>query len=532
MAERFAFLPADLSGALTPLARAALSHAHALPGVRLPRSAAECESPAGAWDAELRAELSAALLDPLARLEPHGAVLERARALARPQTLCVVAAAHPGLLGGPLASLWQGLACVRLARTIADCLGVEVVPILFNRADERVLAPAHILNCQLDPQRVGLSALDEGRRALGTLVIDEERHRTAALRSALVQLHGGAAHLEQALDLFLPRPGESPARAATRSLLALAGPLGLLVAEPDWLRPQLTAALVRIVGTAPPDALATGADNLGRLDPAAALRAQALPALVHFAPGGARELLPGGEGFRFEGESGSRRGAEVAAAIVGAPTAWAAGARLEHLALDLVLPCVCELGNADALAARAAAAPLRTALGLAPGPFVLRGEVSVVDAACERSLAACSLEVADVLGGSAPPSSAALPPQVVEALRTLGSQAGASLRGLRPELAEIDRGLATRLRRVAGQVENLVGALAERAERVHHNRAGTRRRHLRRANGALRPAGKPQEEVLAPFSLVARHGRGWVEPLAGALASFGAEHLVWHLGTP
>jgi hypothetical protein len=527
--ERFAFLPADLSGALPPLARAALSGTRALPGVRLPRSAAELEGPAPSWDERARGELSGALCDSLAPLEPHVAVLDAARSLARAGRGCVVTAAAPGLLGGPLASLWRALACVRLAKTAAEHLGVEVVPVLFNRADERTLAPAHLLNPRFDLQRVGLSSMGATARPLGAVVLDERRHRLGALRAALAQLHGGAPHLADALDLLAPRPGESPARAFTRALLALAGPLGLVVVEPEWIRPQLCAALVRVLGSAPPGGLAAGARAVAELDPSLAV--DDLPVLAHLGPQGGRDLYAGGEGFRFAGEPGSRNAAELAAALVGDPGDWSAGPRTEHLALDLALPSVCELGGPRELAARAAAAPLREAAGLAPGSFVLRGGVSVVDTACARSLAACSLQVEDVLAGQARGGEPADPPPVaLERLRGIAEEAGSSLRALRPDLARIDRGLAARLRRAAAQVEGLVGGIAERAERVHRNRGGSRGRHLRRVEGTLRPGGGLQEERLGPFSLVARHGRGCLEPVADALDSFGAEHLVVHLG--
>ncbi|MED6334980.1 MAG: bacillithiol biosynthesis BshC [Planctomycetota bacterium] len=531
MAGRFAFLPADLFPPLTPLARAALAGECALPEMRLLRSTADLGGVADVWGEDLRAELSSALLGPLAALEPHVAVLEGARALARPGTFCVVTSARPGLFAGPLASLWKALATVRLARRFSEHLGAPVLPILFNRADECTLAPALLLNRQLALQQVGLTSMGEERIALGAQRIDEELHRTGALRSALLQLHGDEPHLKQALELLMPRPGESPARAFTRSLLALAGPLGLVVVEPDWIRSQLAAALVRIVGGVSPDALAEGARAVADLDPAAGVEAQS--ALVHFGVGGPRELRAGGEGYRFEGEPGSRSGAELAALIVGEPAAWVGGPRLEHLLLDLVLPSVCELGGPRSLALRAAAGPLRRALALEPGAFVLRGPVSVVDDACARSLEARSRDVADVLGGAAELTATSEPePPVFGRLRAIAADAGASLRGLRPELAEIDRGLGARLRRTAGQVEELVEGFAERAARAQRQRAGTRGRHLRRLWAALTPEGQPQEALLGPFSLVARHGLDWLEPLALALDSLSAEHLVVQLDPP
>jgi hypothetical protein len=63
------------------------------------------------------------------------------------------------------------------------------------------------------------------------------------------------------------------------------------------------------------------------------------------------------------------------------------------------------------------------------------------------------------------------------------------------------------------EVRGVLGSLAEHAERagrrlgaIDEGRRGVGRSRFERAKGALLPRGRPQERVLSPVSIVARHG--------------------------
>lgn len=146
--------------------------------------------------------------------------------------------------------------------------------------------------------------------------------------------------------------------------------------------------------------------------------------------------------------------------------------------------------------------------------------VFLISAATARALERLGLSLDGALaaplaeGERAPPGP---PPPVVAELRALGQRLRGDLAGLRAALSEVDRGLGVQSRRTAAQAEDLLENLARRAERVHQNRAGTRRRHQRRASNALWPLGRPQIEVLSSLQYAALFGRRLLERLQAGL---------------
>jgi uncharacterized protein YllA (UPF0747 family) len=148
------------------------------------------------------------------------------------------------------------------------------------------------------------------------------------------------------------------------------------------------------------------------------------------------------------------------------------------------------------------------------------------------ALARLEARVEDVLrarGQYAPPGSAEPEPAVLAKLREAAARAKKELESLRPELAELEPGLAIQLKRTADQVQDLVAQLADKALRVQQNRAGKGRRHERRANNALFPNQTPQERVFGPLQFVARHGEAWITELLGEIDPLGGDHLVVQL---
>jgi len=551
MPSSIELLPAAVCG-LSPLARAALAGDFAPAGLPLPRAAAALEPPsnlARRFDRDERERLALALERNLTGLEPHVAVIEAVRSLARPEATLVVTACAPGLYASPLDGLWRALCALRLAALLARRWGAPVTALLWNRADRPGLSdlnPMRVLNPNLDVQRVGLAGLSGERTVPGRLVLEDGRHHLPAVRALLAQMHGDHPHVERALELLAPRAGETVARAFTRTMLELFGARGLIVAEPDWLRAQLSRALTTLVGRDPLALLRRGAAALSARgfepgeDPGTA-------ALVLRLDGdAARALRAGGEGFRYDGEPGSRTAAELAAEIAQEPAAWAAGELLEPLALDRALPVAARCGALAELALHAVLAPARDA-GLAPAtPFVPRPAITLIDPAAQRSLAALGLGPAEVLGRAGAPPAAPIgggaeplapsepeepaeQPQLVRDLRERARRTADELLAHRAELAAIERGLAGRLARVARDLCSGVERLCERAERALANRSGTRGRHVRRLENALRPLGRGQEEVFGPLPFLARCGTGWLDALGDELDPFAAEHLTVRL---
>ena len=66
-------------------------------------------------------------------------------------------------------------------------------------------------------QHVGFPDLRPAARPFSELTFDAERQGLGAVRAHLAQLHGDYAHLEEALELCMPRDGESLAQLGERT---------------------------------------------------------------------------------------------------------------------------------------------------------------------------------------------------------------------------------------------------------------------------------------------------------------------------
>ncbi|MEZ6017128.1 MAG: bacillithiol biosynthesis cysteine-adding enzyme BshC [Planctomycetota bacterium] len=538
MNVRLAHLPVDILG-LAPLARAALAQGPTFAPIPVARKLADIPRPVERHAAGERAVLAGHLRSALdavfgAALPPRAAT--SLNLLQQEGTFAVVTGQQPGFLASPLYSLYKALQACRLATELSRAWGAPVVPVFWNHADDHDVAEVHHawqLNRNNDLQKIALPGMGSGKTPIGELPLSAEAHRLPALHAQLRQVFEEHAHVDWALELCLPRDGETLARALTRSFTELLGAHGLVVVEPAWIRPLLSSELGHIVarGVAAPLALGEAALTSAGL-PVAIPSATAALVFRHDAARGRLALRVGGEGFRYDGESGSRTDAELAAEVVQAPEDWSAGALLRPVVQDAVFPTCAYIGGMGELAYHAQLGPLRDASLIPRVPFVPRVSCTLVDDETRFALERCELDVAAALrakGAFAPEGEASSGPSVIEELRASAAEAAKLVLRHRAGLAELEPALAIGLKKAAEQIQNSVEKVAEKAERVHKNRAGKGERHVRRVNSALGPRGEPQERVLGPFQFLARFGDAFVEALWEELPPFATEHLVVHL---
>lgn len=538
MSIRLEHLPVDVLE-LPPIARSALAGRLPPELVRFARRAEEIEAPEERFTRAEREELAAALERPLAALQPHVAVLDAVRALARPGVAAVVTGQQPGFAASPLYSLYKALSAVRLARTLAQAWERPVVALFWNHADDHDVAEVHhthFVNRNLDLQKVALPGLSSGRTPLSELVLDEERCRLSVLRALFEQELRGAPHLARALEALFPRAGETLASAFTRALTELCGPLGLVLVEPQWIRPALSRALAGLVEHDLGAALEEGNARLVRAGFAPAIPpAEAALVFRHEHENGRvqrRALRLGGEGLRYDGESGSRTRAELAAEIVDAPLEWSAGALLRPLVQDACLPVAAYVGGWGELGYHAQLGALRERSATPRTAFVPRLSATLSDPEARSALSILGRDTAAVLRarGEFPAPQAETEPPVIARLRECTARSARELVELRDELAALDPSLVVQLKKSAAQIEDLGATLAEKAARVHGNRSGKGRRHERRVSNLFFPRGEPQERLLGPLPFVARFGEEWLHELAFEHDPFAPVHLVVHLG--
>lgn len=530
---RIELLPSEVAK-LPAFARVCLR----VPQFRVPLELAQIDCERDDFELDDRRELVERLTREAARRSPHVAVLDSLRALEHPRACAVVTGQQPGLLGGPLYSLYKALHAIRLARSLAQAHERPVVPIFWNHADDHDVAEAHhawLLNENLDLQRIGLAGLSSGKLPLSRIVFDEDKHRLSAVRSAVEQTIGREAHADEALALFAPRHGESFSTAFTRALEELLGHLGLIVLEPDWIREPMSRALARVVRGPLGPALAQGEANLRALGFEPTIESAKAALVFHVDERGRHPLRLGGDGFRYDDEEGSRRADELAAEIVQAPLEWSPGALLRPIVQDLCLPSVAYIGGWGEMSYLAQLGPLRAALGAPLTAAAPRWSCTLVDPQTDDAATQLGVSLAEVIasrGAAAQVGVEEPPPVVIGELRRIAEQAARDLGAQKEALAQLDRGIAVNLGRTGAQIRSLVDKLCEKAERVHANRAGRGKRLVRRVTNSLAPRGELQERVLCLPPFVARFGRAWIDELFEAMAPLESGHLVVRLGEP
>lgn len=526
MKLRLEHLPADVVG-LSAEARAALAEG-SLGGIPVVRRPAELARPADRHDRGTRASLADAIRAGVAALNVPDRVRTSLNVLANPGSFCVVTGQQPGFLCAPLYSLYKALQACRLADELAGSWGTPIVPVFWNHADDHDVAEVHHayqLNRNLDLQKVGLAGVSSGRLPISRIPLDEDRHRLGPTRALLAQLFEEHPATRDALELFFPRAGETLARTFSRALSELLGHHGLVVVEPDWIRGALSRALADVIAADPVPRLARGGGTEPAIDPATA-------AIVYrIDDEGRRPLRAGGEGFRFDGEAGSRSPAELAAEIVAEPDAWSPAALLRPLVQDAVFPVCAYVGGWGELGYHAQLAALRDACGVPRTAFVPRVSATLVDPEVRVALSRTGASLREVLAarGAFDVVADEDAPRVIADLRADVEAAARQLLSRRADLASLEPALAVSLKRAVDQARDLVGKVAQKAERVHANKSGKGRRQVRRLNNTLYPRDLPQERVLGPLQYTARFGREWIEALYAEWPPAGGEHLAVHL---
>ena len=511
-------------------------HARRIPGFRVPLQLGDIEPRADTWLPEERVEIATAIERGLAPTRPHVAVLDSVRQLALPGACCVVTGQQPGLFGGPLYSLYKALHAVRLARSLSVAWERPVVPLFWNHADDHDVAEVHhawVLNENLDLQRLGLAGLSSGRQPVSRIVLHEDKQRLGAVRESLRQLFGREPHGEFAIELFLPRDGETLATAFTRVLNELLGPLGLVVLEPDWIREPLSRALARIVVAPLARDLAAGEQQLAEVGAAPAIDSATAALVYRVDEQGRSALRLGGDGFRYDDEEGSRTAAELAAQIVQRPLEWSSGALLRPLVQDTVLPVVAYVGGWGELNYLAQLGPLRDSLGLPHTAAVPRWSCTLVEPETADAAGQLGLPIAQAIttrGQGLADTPDEPPPTVIAELREIARRADRELSSRRAALGEIDQGLGANLPRTGSQIRTLVEKICERAERVHANRSGRGRRLVRRVTNSIAPRAELQERVLGPLPFIARHGTDWLEQLLEPMTPIAHGHMIARFG--
>lgn len=533
-------LPADALG-LSELARRALAdrpRPAALPGMLVPAQIDQIPLLDQSFDVDDRRELQQLLETELARFQPHVAVRDHLTQLTHPEAALVIAGQQPAFLGGPLYNIYKVVSAIRLAKALSQHWGVPVLPAFWNHADDHDIAEVHHLWIQtqsLDLRKVGLGGESSGRAPLSSIQFDAEKHHLGATEEILSQGLPNYGHRDAAIELFMPRAGESFSNAFTRIMLELFGEHGLIVIEPDWIRAPLSRALAEVVTSDVAGALQRGAEDLRKAGSQVSIHAQEAALVFHTIDGERNALRLAEDGFRYDKEEGSRTPSELAAEIIQAPRDYSAGALLRPIVQDKALPSVAYVGGWGELAYQAQLPQLRAKAGVRTTAFVPRLSATILEPAMLRSLNKLKLTPAQAIalrGKLSLDAASQAKSPIAKELEEIAAETRTRILDQKAALGASERNMGPQFKKVASQIQQTIGKLADKVDRAHSNAAGSQKRHARRIQHGLYPRGKPQERVRGPLEICAQFGNQWIADLILEVEPLPTEHLLVQIQDP
>jgi len=428
---------------------------------------------------------------------------------------------QPGLLGGPLYSLYKALTAVRLADELEDIVGVPVMPLFWVASDDHDWVEAsrtHVVAGAGELVRLSLGAAPPGpprplgRVQLGGAVVEV----LDTLARAFPRNDFHTRHMDRLRDIFQPAATLTSAFADLMAELLRNTTLGLV----DAGHPRLKESCRPVFRAEAED---PGASEAVLGEASEALKAggyalQAPPirdATLLFVDGrhGRERLDRLDDGFRLRltGRELSRR--RVLRMIEEDPESVSPNVLLRPVVESFLFPTLAYVGGPGELAYFGQLRGLFRRHGVGMPVVTPRSSLLVVESRVERVLEKFALTPGQLREGDALLSRLArdrLPEDVHDgvtrwrtAVEALGAELAETVAAVDPTL----RGAVTRARN-AGLAA--LGTLEKKIVRAAGRRNDTVRARIHKARVNLWPAGKPQDRVLSPLQYLMRYDSGFL----------------------
>lgn len=445
---------------------------------------------------------------------------------------CVTTGQQPGLLLGPLYTIYKAISAVGLARTLSEYLDRAVIPVFWVAGDDHDLAEAnhvHVVNLANEVEAIRLGDRDEEaplvplyKEPLGAAIDDV----FARLRAATPDTEFRPAILAWAERHY--RAAADFATAFAGALAELLGPHGLVVFMPTHraakqaMAPYLLAALERAAE------LDTALNRRGR---ALAERGHEVPVAV--GDGASTVMIEGSLGRdRLIVEAGrfvSRRSREswtlgdVARIAASEPERLSPNVLLRPVVEAALLPTLAYVAGPGELAYAAQCAPLYEALEVTPQPFLPRWSARILEPRVTKVLQKYGLEPEILVQegqAEARLLQEELPADATDAMRRLRRALTVEYERLELAAMTIDPTLKKSVashrnaalagvndieRRIVAHLKKQNDILVQQVSKVRHN---------------LFPLGRPQERVFNALPYLIRYGPAFVDAALRASAEW------------
>lgn len=451
----------------------------------------------------------------------HGAAEAQLERLAG-GALCVTTGQQPGLLTGPLFTIYKALTAVALAESLSNRLGEHVVPVFWVAGDDHDLAEANHVYCltrENDVQRVALP--DRPPEAPLTPLYREALGPDVSAVIAEVTAQAPETEFRGEVVRWLERHYRADADFAAAfagALAELVGRFGLVVFQPTHPAAKRTSAPLLLQGLRSAVAL-----DAALADRAAALQADGRPAPVSVGDGATGIMVDGRlgrdrlicEGATFvarrSGEAWSLDQLERLA--VEHPERLSANVLLRPAVEAALLPTVAYIGGPGELAYLPQAEPNFRALGVEPPCAYPRWSAQILEQRVAKVLAKYGLAPDDLRRPDL--ESALVRDDMPEGVRTpiagLRAALGQEYERLQAAVAAVD----PTLRKSVQSTRN--SAFAELTDLEKRIVAHLKKQNeivvqqVGKARNSLYPGGQPQERAFTIASYLIRYGAGLLD---------------------
>ncbi len=456
-----------------------------------------------------RATLVDALLPHHERLGADPATLDAVRALGEDDTLVVATGQQPGLLTGPLYTIWKAATAIALARGLESRLRRRVVPVFWVASDDHDLGEiegCHVLDADGEVRRFRVPLGDVAAPSSDLAVPTEADEVFEAFLAASPP----GPHDDALRTLASPRPGERWPDWFSRVLLGALPGTGLVLFEPavaeEVVRPFLEAERDRPRRAV--EARAAGEERLRALGLDAPLPADVPSGLFRVA-GGRRE--------RFDPAAG------------GDATGLSADAGLRPAIQSLVLPVVAAIGGPGELAYWLQLTETFDACGAVRPVFVPRLHATVVEPRVRRALEALGLDEDLLLAGEEAWRDRLREfddDALVARLKTRADEAFSGYESFAEELGTFGGRVPKALKELRRSFRTSLDKIVRQAVETEREKAGASARKRTLVANAGRPQGKPQDRVLNGLPFLARSGPDAFARLVDAVDPLAFGHHV------
>lgn len=488
-----------------------------------------------------RAALGDALAASNARWGASPQTFSNIERLRSPTSVAVVTGQQTGLLTGPLYTLYKALSAVKLAACLT-ARGTDAVPVFWMATEDHdweEVQTAQVIACDGRLASVSVpGALHREGEQVGGVTLDAGLAEATKRLCELLPSSEFVPDLERLVgDAYAP--GRAFGEAFARMLAALTGAYGLVLLDP------LDPTLKRLAAPLYSEAARHGAEIAAATDARSReLEAAGYHAQVHTSPdsfplflihdGARRALTRTKDGrYRAKGTDHEYTAEELAALALREPERFSPNVTLRAVVQDYLLPTIAYFGGAAEVAYFAQTAESYRVLSRPATPVLHRASLTVVERRTGRTLERYGLRLEDFFGGLDPVIARVveehLGGEVAGAFDETDATVSGALDELQIKLRDFDPTLADALdggrRKIAHQLEGL----RARFHRAQMQRDRAVLRQLERAATVLYPEKGLQERHVNVTSLLARHGRYFVEWMHDAIDLSTNDHHVVYL---